>query len=69
MFHYNQPSNDKETIENLEKLNGMGAISLETILAKNPYVNDVATELKRLSNVDNKKGNNEGNNHNDKQVS
>ncbi|KQL54056.1 phage portal protein [Heyndrickxia shackletonii] len=69
VFHYNQPSNDKETIENLEKLNGMGAISLETILAKNPYVNDVATELKRLSNVDNKKGNNEGNNHNDKQVS
>ena len=30
-FHYNMPSNDKETIENLEKLEGMGAISLETI--------------------------------------
>ncbi|RTZ53599.1 phage portal protein [Bacillus sp. SAJ1] len=50
VFHYNMPSNDKETIENLEKLEGMGAISLETILAKNPYVNDVATELKRLGN-------------------
>ncbi|WP_283950803.1 phage portal protein [Heyndrickxia sporothermodurans] len=52
VFHYNMPSNDKETIENLEKLNSMEAISLETILAKNPYVNDVATELKRLASVD-----------------
>ncbi|MGG1690578.1 phage portal protein [Heyndrickxia ginsengihumi] len=50
VFHYNMPSNDKETIENLKMLEGMGAISLETILAKNPYVNDVATELKRLDN-------------------
>lgn len=57
VFHYNMPSNDKETIENLEKLEGMGAISLETILAKNPYVNDVASELKRLSEMGNDVGN------------
>lgn len=63
VFHYNMPSNNKETIENLEKLEGMGAISLETILAKNPYVNDVATELKRLGN----QKDNVGNGKNDKQ--
>jgi SPP1 family phage portal protein len=60
VFHYNMPSNDKEVIENLQMLNDMGAISLETILAKNPYVNDVNTELKRLK--DNSTGNNSGNN-------
>jgi hypothetical protein len=60
VFHYNMPSNDKEVIENLEMLNNMGAISLETILAKNPYVNDVNTELKRLK--DDSMGNNSGNN-------
>lgn len=60
VFHYNMPSNDKEVIENLQMLNNMGAISLETILAKNPYVNDVNTEMKRLK--ENSMGNNSGNN-------
>jgi len=60
VFHYNMPSNDKEVIENLQMLNDMGAISLETILAKNPYVNDVNTEIKRLK--ENSLGNNSGNN-------
>lgn len=60
VFHYNMPSNDKEVIENLQMLNNMGAISLETILAKNPYVNDVNTEIKRLK--ENSLGNNSGNN-------
>ncbi|APB35670.1 phage portal protein [Heyndrickxia coagulans] len=62
VFHYNMPSNDAEVIENLKTLNDMGAISLETILAKNPYVNDVNMELERLDNQKDKLGNNTGNN-------
>lgn len=48
VFHYAMPSNDKEIIENLKELHDMGAISLESILNRSPYTNDVQMELNRL---------------------
>ncbi|GGJ80498.1 SPP1 family phage portal protein [Anoxybacillus voinovskiensis] len=50
VFQYALPSNEKEVIENLKMLREMGAISLETMIEKNPYVSDVANEMMRLKN-------------------
>jgi hypothetical protein len=58
VFQYARPSNDKEIVENLKVLNDMKAISLESILERNPYVTDVQGELQRI---------NSGYNANDKQ--
>lgn len=54
VFQYAMPSNDKEIIENLQMLDSMGAISLESILNHSPYTTDVQMEIARLSS---KKGN------------
>ena len=48
VFSYQLPSNDKEIIENMKKLREIGGLSLQTMLEKNPYVNDVQQELMRL---------------------
>ncbi|ACB84811.1 phage portal protein [Natranaerobius thermophilus] len=48
VFHPALPRNDNEVIDNLQKLDDMGAISLDTLLDKNPYVNDKNFEKKRL---------------------
>lgn len=53
VFQYARPQNDKDIIENLKVLNDMGAISLETLQENNPFVHDIAEELKRLSAVNN----------------
>lgn len=48
-FKFDIPANDKEIIENLEKLYNMGTISLETLLSQSPYIYDVSSELQRLN--------------------
>lgn len=50
VFSYARPMNDKEIIDNLNVLNDMGAISLESILERSPYTVDVVQELERLAN-------------------
>lgn len=47
-FKFDIPANDGEIIENLQKLNSMNAISLETLLAQSPYIYDVTSELQKL---------------------
>lgn len=47
-FHYARPSNDKEIVENLQILRDIQAISQESAVEKNPYVNDVSAEMDRL---------------------
>lgn len=42
------PQNDKEIIDNLKTLKEIGSISLETILANSPYINDVEGEKARI---------------------
>ena len=49
VFQYAMPQSEKDIIENLEKLRGMGAISIESILSHSPYTTDINTELLRLS--------------------
>lgn len=48
VFHYARPSNDKEVVENLEKLKQIKAISLETLLERNPYITDVQGEMNKI---------------------
>lgn len=48
-FQYNTPSNHAEIIDNMSKQHTMGALSIETILEKSPYVNDVVQEMSRIS--------------------
>ena len=48
VFSYALPSSDKEVIENMKALREMNGLSLETMLERNPYVNDVQQELMRL---------------------
>lgn len=50
VFSYARPMNDKEIIDNLNVLNNMGAISLESVLERSPYTVDVVQELERLAN-------------------
>lgn len=47
-FEMSVPQNEKEIIENLKLLREINGISLETLLAKTPYVYDVAGELTRI---------------------
>jgi hypothetical protein len=49
----NIPQNSKDIVDDLKKLKEIGGISLPTLLANNPYVFDVATELKNLENTQN----------------
>mgnify|MGYP002510626031 CR=1 FL=1 len=48
LFKYNRPSNDKEQIDNLKTLREIDGISVESMLERNPYVNDVAQEIDRM---------------------
>lgn len=48
VFSYALPSSDKEIIENMKALREIGGLSLQTMIEKNPYVNDVQQELMRL---------------------
>ncbi|WP_274366220.1 phage portal protein [Paenibacillus thermotolerans] len=48
VFQFARPQNDKEIVENLKALNEMKAISLESILERNPYVTDVQGEMQRI---------------------
>lgn len=50
LFDYDMPSNDQEVINNLQTLNEMKSISLQSILEKSPYVADSVQELERLHN-------------------
>lgn len=47
-FSYDMPSNDTEVINNLKVLNDMRSISMETLLDRNPYVNDTQQEMERI---------------------
>lgn len=64
VFVFNTPQNAKEIIENLQMLDSMGAISLQSILEQNPYIHDVVQEMDRIKQdtrkqyVDNSKNNN-----------
>ncbi|WP_339185596.1 phage portal protein [Brevibacillus sp. FSL K6-6036] len=60
VFQYARPQSAKEIIDNLKVLSDMGAISIESILERSPYTNDLVQELERLK--DNQMGNNTGNN-------
>jgi SPP1 family phage portal protein len=42
------PQNSQEIINNLKALREIGGISFETMLAKNPYVNDVPGEMEKI---------------------
>ena len=48
IFNYNIPMNDKEIIDNLRTLREINAISTESMLEKNPYVEDMQMEKERL---------------------
>lgn len=48
VYHYAQPANDKEIIENLKVLKDMNSISTETVISKTPYIQDIAGELDKL---------------------
>lgn len=47
-FSYDEPQNSSEIIKNLKVLNDMKSISLETLLDRNPYINDTQMELERI---------------------
>ncbi|MEZ2737805.1 phage portal protein, partial [Aneurinibacillus aneurinilyticus] len=55
VFVYNRPQNEKEIIDNIKTLNDMGAISLQSILEKVPYFNDVMKEMERIKQDSNSK--------------
>lgn len=48
VFVFNTPQNAKEIIENLKMLDEMGAISLQSVLERVPYVHDVTQEMERI---------------------
>ncbi|ADL07763.1 phage portal protein [Thermosediminibacter oceani] len=50
VFTTARPMNEKDIIDNLKTLRGIGAISLETMIEQNPYVNDTIQEIERLNN-------------------
>lgn len=58
VFVYNRPQNEKEIIDNIKTLNDMGAISLQSILEKVPYFNDVMQEMERIKQDNDSKLNN-----------
>lgn len=47
-FQMEIPQNSKEVIENLKILREISGISFESMLAKNPYINDVVGEKERI---------------------
>ncbi|MBZ9616795.1 phage portal protein [Clostridium estertheticum] len=47
-FQMEIPQNDQEVIDNLVKLRSISGISFDTMLGKNPYVNDVSGEKERI---------------------
>ncbi|MBU5445636.1 phage portal protein [Paenibacillus sp. MSJ-34] len=47
-FHFARPSNDKEVVENLKILREIGAMSQESTVEDNPYINDAVAEMDRL---------------------
>lgn len=53
VFVYARPQNERDTIDNLEKLQKIGGISIESILEHSPYTTDVQAELERLKGVSN----------------
>lgn len=59
VFRTMKPRNDKEVIENLEKLNNMKAISIDTVLEHIPYVSNKEQELERLRSNSNNVNNEE----------
>lgn len=48
VFTYDQPSNETELLSNLKTQRELGAISLETLLERSPYVSDTMQEHARL---------------------
>ena len=48
VFHYARPVNETEVIDNLVKMYDVGAISIESLVAINPYVSNEHLELKRI---------------------
>lgn len=48
VFTYSRPRNEADIIDDLVKLKGIGAISLESVVDHSPYSNDVQQELKRI---------------------
>jgi len=48
VFSYNIPMNDKEVIDNLKVLREINVMSIESMLEKNPYVEDIQMEKERL---------------------
>ena len=48
VFHYARPVNETEVIDNLVKMYDVGAISMESLVAINPYVSNEHLELKRI---------------------
>jgi len=52
-FQMEIPQNDAEVIDNLSKLRAINGLSFESMLAKNPYVNDVIGEKERILKEEN----------------
>ena len=48
VFTYNIPMNHQEIINNLKTLREIGGYSIESLLEKNPYVEDIQMEKQRL---------------------
>ena len=48
VFNYSRPVNETEIINNIVKLYQAGAISIEALVAINPYVSNEHLELERL---------------------
>lgn len=51
-FNYNIPSSDTELVENLKTLRESGAMSVMSMIERNPYVTDKKGEYERLMNED-----------------
>lgn len=51
-FQYNTPANHKEILDNMKTQFDMGAISIETILERSPYVDDSLRELSRIKGLE-----------------
>ncbi len=48
VFHYARPINETDVIDNIVKLHGIGAISIESVLDIAPLINDSHRELERI---------------------
>lgn len=54
VFQYARPVNEVDIIDNLVKLRGINAISIESTLERSPYTEDVSVELEKLGEEGNK---------------